>query len=96
MATIKILEIWTANFPASPERSYTDKNGHPAKIEARPARTAHIALCEASDQTVNQIEIPEGYAETIKAGDTLQLTIPEWPDAPFRTRNITRHIKAAK
>lgn len=96
MATVTVREIWTAKFPASPERSYTDKNGNPAKIEARPERVAQIALVESSDQSVNQIEIPEGYTEKINPGDTLQLTIPDWPDAPFRSRNITRHIPAKK
>jgi len=93
MATVTIKEIWTAKFPESKAFSYM-RDDKEIKVEARPAREAHIALVEASDNSVNQIELPEGYSETIKPGDTLQLTIPDWPEAPFRSRNITRHIKA--
>ena len=96
MATVTVLEIWSARFPASPVIKYTDKNGNPAVIEARPERTAQIALVRGGDDFVNQIEIPEGYSDPIAPGDVLQLTIPDWPDAPFRSRNITRHTKAKK
>jgi len=95
MATITVLEVWTANFPASPERKYV-KDGNERTMEARPARTATIVNAESSDGTRNQVEIPEGYNLDIKVGDVLNLTIPDWPDAPFRSRNITRHIPAGK
>jgi len=93
MATITVLETWEAKFPASPERSYM-KDGVKQIIEARPARTATLALAKTEDGTVNQVELPEGYAVPINNGDVLQLAIPDWPDAPFRSRNITRHIPA--
>jgi len=93
MATITVLETWEAKFPASPERTYT-KDGVKQTIEARPARTATLVLAKTEDGTVNQVEIPEGYALPIAVGDVLQLAIPDWPDAPFRGRSITRHIAA--
>jgi len=95
MATVTILQIWTAKFPESKEFKYV-KDGQQHVVEARPERTATIAQVQASDETINQIELPEGYSEKIEPGDTLQLTVPDWPDAPFRSRNITRHIKAPK
>lgn len=95
MATLTVLEKWTAKFPASPERTYM-KDGVQQKMEARPARDAEIALVSAADGSVNQIELPEGYTVPINIGDVLQLTCNDWPDAPFRTRNITRHQPGAK
>ena len=96
MATVTILEIWTAEFPEFKGGKYM-KDGVERTMEARPARIAWIAQVKASDETVNQIELPEGYpCEKIKPGDTLQLTIPDWPDTPFRSRNITRHIPGKK
>jgi len=93
MATITVLESWTAQFPASPERTYM-KDGVKQIIEARSARTATIVNAESADGARNQVEMPEGYGLDIKPGDILNLTIPDWPDAPFRSRNITRHIPA--
>jgi len=95
MATLTVLEKWTAKFPAFPGGTYM-KDGVKQTMEPRPARTAEIALVSAADGTQNQIELPEGYEVPISVGDVLQLTCVDWPEAPFRTRNITRHQPAAK
>jgi len=100
MAQVTVLEIWDANFQAQPEMKFTDDDGKPVVIEAQEARVGRAALVEIMDGSGVRVpvEIPSGYKDTIKVGDTMHVQCKGFSvfDRYFRIKNVLRHLKNGK
>lgn len=100
MAVVKIHDVWTATFQASPEYNFTDENGKPVKIEAKEARTATCALSEINDGSGVRVilEFPKDYTQKINSDDllTVECRSFEHLNKPWTVRNVTRHIVGKK
>lgn len=90
---VRVIEVWTAKMPAEQERTFTTKDGRTLKFEAHPEFIATIALVESTDgsQCRAQIILPEHItANEAKPESRLSIEIPDFPDSPIRSRNVTR------
>jgi len=96
MALVKIVEVWEQKFPAEQERKWMNPQGREVTFPAVAEHVGLVAVVEdVSPTSVRaQVRLPDYFKQTkdIPVGTVVQMEIPDWPDSPLRSRNVTRVI----